>query len=114
MLPITMRFFTFILVTITLFSNDVFAEFKEISKKEFLDSNLKALEKRFDQIDTNKDQKIDAEENNAWVKKVMKARQDRAKAIQKQRAELAKKIDTNKDGKISKEEIEIYKKNQKN
>ena len=45
MLPITMRFFTFILVTITLFSNDVFAEFKEISKKEFLDSNLKALEK---------------------------------------------------------------------
>jgi len=43
----------------------------------------------------------------------MKARQDRAKAIQKQRAELAKKIDTNKDGKISKEEIEIFKKSQK-
>ena len=32
MLPITMRFFTFILVTITLFSNNVFAEFKEMKE----------------------------------------------------------------------------------
>ena len=114
MLPITMRFFTIILVTITLFSNDVFAEFKEISKKEFLDSNLKAIEKRFDQIDTNKDQKIDAKENKAWRQKVIKARKERAAAIQKQQAEIRKKVDINKDGKISKEEIEIYKKNQKN
>ena len=114
MLPITMRFFTILFATIILFSNNVFAEFKEISKKEFLDSNLKALEKRFDQIDTNKDQKIDVKENEAWRQKVIKARKERATAIQKQQAEIRKKVDTNKDGKISKEEIEIYKKNQKN
>ena len=108
-----MKFFTSIAIFILLLIAKSSAEFKTITKKEFLDNNIKLLEKRFDQIDTNKDQKIDAKENNAWVKKVMKARQDRAKAIQKQRAELAKKIDTNKDGKISKEEIEIFKKNQK-
>ena len=108
-----MKFFTSIAIFILLLSAKSSAEFKTITKKEFLDSNIKLLEKRFDQIDTNKDQKIDAKENNAWVKKVMKARQDRAKAIEKQRAELAKKIDTNKDGKISKEEFEIFKKSQK-
>lgn len=109
----TMKIFTSIAIFTLLLSAHSNAEFKTITKKEFLDSNIKLLEKRFDQIDTNKDQKIDAKENNVWVKKVMKARQDRAKAIQKQRAELAKKIDTNKDGKISKEEIEIFKKSQK-
>ena len=41
------------------------AEFKSITKKEFLDTNLKILEKRFNQIDTNKDQKIDSKENKA-------------------------------------------------
>ena len=114
MLPITMRFFTILFATIILFSNNVFAEFKEISKKEFLESNLKALEKRFDQIDTNKDQKIDAKENEAWRQKVIKARKERAAAIQKQHAEIRKKVDTKKNDKITKEEIEIYKKNQKN
>ena len=103
-----MKFFTSLLffLTITTFSS---AEFKPLTKKEFLDRNLKALEKRFDLIDTNKDQKIDAKENEAWRQKIINAR----KAQAKKRAELAKKIDTNKDGKLSKEEIENFKKSQK-
>ena len=87
-----------------------FAEFKSITKKEFLDTNLKILEKRFNQIDTNKDQKIDSKENKAWREKVIKARQERAKKLKKKSQELAKKIDTNKDGKITKKELEDYKK----
>ena len=106
-------------VIIVLFASSSFAvadkhEAKFITKKEFIERNLKQLEQRFDQIDTNKDQKIDAKENEAWRQKVIKARKERAAAIQKQQAEIRKKVDINKDGKISKEEIEIYKKNQKN
>jgi tRNA U34 5-carboxymethylaminomethyl modifying GTPase MnmE/TrmE len=37
-------------------------EEKSITKKEFLDSNVKKLEQQFDQIDANKDQKITAAE----------------------------------------------------
>ncbi len=101
------------LIFFLLISNQAVAEFKTVTKKEFLDRNLKILEKRFDLIDTNKDQKIDAKENKAWQKKVLKARQERINQINKQRAELAKKIDKNKDGKLSKQEIEDYKKNNK-
>ncbi len=108
-----MKFLINLLFLIFAFSSQVNAEFKTITKKEFMDKNLQILEKRFELIDTNKDQKIDAKENNAWTKKVLKARQDRLEQIQKQRAALAKKIDTNKDGKISKKEIEDYNKSQK-
>lgn len=99
-----------IFLTIATFSS---AEFKPLTKKEFLDRNLKALEKRFNQIDTNKDQKIDAKENEAWRKKVLEARKKRLAQIQKQRQELRKKIDINKDGKLSKKEIEDFKKKTK-
>ena len=68
------------------------------------------MEKRFDQIDTNKDQKIDVNENKAWRKKVLKARQERTKKLKKKSQELAKKIDANNDGKITKKELEDYKK----
>ena len=102
----TIRFiiaFTFVL------NFKAFAEFKSITKKEFLDANIKILEKRFNQIDTNNDQKIDAKENKAWGEKVIKARQERAKKLKKKSQELAKKIDANKDGKITKKELEDYK-----
>jgi len=104
-----MKIFINILIFSILISSNANAEFKSITKKEYLDRNLKALEKRFDLIDTNKDQKIDAKENEAWRQKIINAR----KAQAKKRAELAKKIDTNKDGKLSKEEIENFKKSQK-
>ena len=83
---------------------------KVYQKKKFLDTNLKILEKRFDQIDTNNDQKIDGKENEAWRKKVLKARQERTKKLKKKSQELAKKIDANNDGKITKKELEDYKK----
>ena len=104
-----MKIFINILIFSILISTNANAEFKSITKKEYLDRNLKALEQRFDLIDTNKDQKIDAKENEAWRQKIINAR----KAQAKKRAELAKKIDTNKDGKLSKEEIENFKKSQK-
>jgi predicted ATPase with chaperone activity len=104
-----MKIFINILIFSILISTNANAEFKSITKKEYLDRNLKALEKRFDLIDTNKDQKIDAKENEAWRQRIINAR----KAQAKKRAELAKKIDTNKDGKLSKEEIENFKKSQK-
>jgi len=104
-----MKIFINILIFSILISSNANAEFKSITKKEYLDRNLKALEKRFDLIDTNKDQKIDAKENEAWRQKIINARKTQAK----KRAELAKKIDTNKDGKLSKEEIENFKKSQK-
>ena len=105
-----MKTIQYILVLTFFFSFDSHAEFKSISKKKFLDTNLKILEKRFDQIDTNNDQKIDGKENEAWRKKVLKARQERAKKLKKKSQELAKKIDSNKDGKITKKELEDYKK----
>ena len=104
-----MRIIKYLLILIPLFSSQANAEFKTITKKEFLEKNLKILEKRFDQIDTNKDQKIDIKENEIWTKKVLKARQERAKKLRKRSQELAKKIDVNKDGKISKKELENYK-----
>ena len=70
---------------------------KTITKKEFLDSQMKILEARFNAVDTNKDGKITPEEKKKFAEK-----------INKQRLALLKKIDTNKDGKISKEEEKAY------
>ena len=100
-------------IILILLSSQLNAEFKTITKKEFLDKNIKILEKRFNQIDINKDKKLDPNEQKAWANKVMKARQDQVNKIRKKRAELAKKIDTNKDGKLSKKEIDEFKKKQK-
>ncbi len=71
-------------------------EKKFITKKEFIEKNLKQLEKRFDQIDTNKDGKMTAEEEKAFVAKVKQARADRQA--------LLRLMDENKDGKITPEE----------
>ena len=105
-----MKIIQYVLALTFILSFNAFAEYKSITKKEFLDTNLKILEKRFDQIDINNDQKIDAKENKAWREKVIKARQERAKKLKKRSQELAKKIDANKDGKITKKELEDYKK----
>ena len=71
-------------------------EKKFITKKEFIEKNLKQLEQRFDQIDTNKDGKMTEEEEKAFVAKVKQARADRQA--------LLKLMDENKDGKITPEE----------
>ena len=110
MIRTPMKIIRYTLAITFIINFSAFAEFKSITKKEFLDTNLKILEKRFNQIDTNNDQKIDAKENKAWRDKVIKARQERAKKLKKKSQELAKKIDTNKDGKITKKELEDYKK----
>lgn len=75
------------------------AELKTITKKEYLDNNIKRLEQEFDAVDTNKDGKVTPEEQKAH-----KARIDEARKIDQ---ELGKLADTNKDGKISDEEREI-------
>ena len=67
-----------------------------ITKKQFLDSNIKKLEQQFDEIDTNKDGKMTEAEEKAYIKKVQEIRQIRQNLLQ-----LA---DTNKDGKVSEEE----------
>lgn len=71
-------------------------EKKFITKKEFIEKNIKQLEQRFDQIDTNKDGKMTAEEEKAFVAKVKQARADRQA--------LLRLMDENKDGKITPEE----------
>ena len=72
------------------------AEEKSITKKEFIDSNLKKLEQQFDAIDTNKDGKMTEAEEKAYVKKIQEIRQVRQSIL--------KLADTNKDGKVTKEE----------
>ena len=72
------------------------AEEKSITKKEFIDSNLKKLEQQFDAIDTNKDGKMTEAEEKAYIKKIQEIRQVRQ--------DLLKLADTNKDGKVTKEE----------
>ena len=72
------------------------AEEKSITKKEFIDSNLKKLEQQFDAIDTNKDGKITEAEEKAYIKKIQEIRQVRQSIL--------KLADTNKDGKVTKEE----------
>ena len=72
------------------------AEKKFITKKQFIDSNIKKLERQFSAIDSNKDGKMTPAEERAYVQKVQKA--------QLLRRNLAILADINKDGKISKEE----------
>ena len=72
------------------------AEKKFITKKQFIDSNLKKLERQFSTIDSNKDGKMTPAEERAYVQKVQKARL--------LRRNLAILADINKDGKVSKEE----------
>tara|TARA_B100000767_G_C19696409_1_gene506356 strand:- start:621 stop:1001 length:381 start_codon:yes stop_codon:yes gene_type:complete len=72
------------------------AEKKFITKKQFIDSNIKKLEQQFNAIDSNKDGKMTPAEERAYVQKVQKARL--------LRRNLAMLADINKDGKISKEE----------
>ena len=72
------------------------AEEKFITKKQFIDSNIKKLEQQFDAIDTNKDGKMTEAEEKAYVKKIQEIRQVRQN--------LLKLADTNKDGKVTKEE----------
>ena len=72
------------------------AEKKFISKKEFIDSNVKRLKQQFSAIDTDKDGKMTPAEERAYIQKVQKA--------QLLRRNLAILADINKDGKISKEE----------
>jgi len=72
------------------------AEEKSITKKQFIDSNLKKLEQQFDAIDTNKDGKMTEAEEKAYIKKIQEIRQIRQA--------LLKLADTNKDGKVTEEE----------
>ena len=72
------------------------AEEKSITKKQFIDSNLKKLEQQFDAIDTNKDGKMTEAEEKAYIKKIQEIRQVRQA--------LLKLADTNKDGKVTEEE----------
>ena len=72
------------------------AEKKSITKKEFIDSNIKKLEQQFNAIDSNKDGKMTPAEERAYVQKIQKARL--------LRRNLAMLADINKDGEVSKEE----------
>ena len=74
------------------------AEKKFITKKEFIDSNIKKLEQQFSTIDADKDGKMTLAEERAYIQKIQKARL--------LRTNLAVLADTNKDGKITKEEEE--------
>ena len=88
-----------------LYISNAHAEFKSFTKKQFIDRNMKILEKRFDQIDTNKDGKIDAKENKAWHQKIQKLRQQRIAQL--------KKADLNKDGQVSPEELKKFREKNK-
>jgi len=68
-------------------------EIKFITKKKFIDDNIKRLNERFDQIDTNKDGKMTRDEETIFMKKIQNARANKRF--------LFKTMDTNKDGKIS-------------
>ncbi len=67
-----------------------------VTKKKFIDDNIKKLEAQFDAIDTNKDGKVTESEDKAYVKKMQE--------INNIRKEMSKLADTNKDGKITPEE----------
>ena len=87
-----------ILVVTILTCNVAFAAEDKVlvTKKKFVDDNIKKLEAQFDAIDTNKDGKITESEDKAYVKKVQE--------INNIRKELSKLADTNKDGKVTPEE----------
>ena len=82
------------------------SEAKTITKSEFIENYKKFAEKRFNEIDANKDGKITPKEQDDFRKKVVAAQKKARAKIAAERDEIKKKLDTNKDGKISKEELE--------
>ena len=96
------------------------AEKKFITKKQFIDSNIKKLERQFSAIDSNKDGKMTPAEERAYVQKVQKARLLRrnlailadinkdGKVSQEEEKKLLTKIDVNKDGSVTPKEQENY------
>ena len=97
--------FILTLIVIAFASSQALAEFKSFTKKEFLQNNMQVLEKRFDQIDVNKDSTVDANEYKAWTQKIAKARQQQMLQL--------KKADLNKDGQLSPDEIKKFKEKNK-
>ena len=90
------KIFLILFVSVVASTASLAAEKKSITKKEFIDSNIKKLEQQFSAIDSNKDGKMTPAEERAYVQRVQKARL--------LRRNLAILADTDKNGKISKEE----------
>jgi Ca2+-binding EF-hand superfamily protein len=90
------KIFLFLFISAIASTVSLAAEKKFITKKQFIDSNIKKLERQFSAIDSNKDGKMTPAEERAYVQKVQKARL--------LRRNLAILADINKDGKVSKEE----------
>ena len=90
------KIFLILFISVVASTASLAAEKKSITKKEFIDSNIKKLEQQFNAIDSNKDGKMTPAEERAYVQRVQKARL--------LRRNLAILADTDKDGKISKEE----------
>jgi len=90
------KIFLILFISVVASTISLAAEKKSITKKKFIDSNIKRLEQQFNAIDSNKDGKITPAEERAYVQKIQKA--------QLLRRNLAILADINKDGKISKEE----------
>ncbi|MDB4022786.1 EF-hand domain-containing protein [Pelagibacteraceae bacterium] len=90
------KIFLILFVSVVASTTPLAAEKKSITKKEFIDSNIKKLEQQFNAIDSNKDGKMTPAEERAYVQRVQKARL--------LRRNLAILADTDKNGKISKEE----------
>ena len=90
------KIFLILFVSVVASTASLAAEKKSITKKEFIDSNIKKLEQQFNAIDSNKDGKMTPAEERAYVQRVQKARL--------LRRNLAILADTDKNGKISKEE----------
>jgi Ca2+-binding EF-hand superfamily protein len=96
------------------------AEEKSITKKQFIDNNLKKLEQQFDAIDTNKDGKMTEAEEKAYIKKIQEIRQVRqallkladtdndGKVTGEEQKKLLIIIDVNKDGDVTLEEQKAY------
>ena len=90
------KIFLILFISVVASTASLAAEKKSITKKEFIDSNIKKLEQQFNAIDSNKDGKMTPAEERAYVQRVQKARL--------LRRNLAILADTDKNGKISKEE----------
>jgi Ca2+-binding EF-hand superfamily protein len=90
------KIFLILFISVVASTASLAAEKKSITKKEFIDSNIKKLEQQFSAIDSNKDGKMTPAEERAYVQRVQKARL--------LRRNLAILADTDKNGKISKEE----------
>ena len=90
------KVFLFLFISAIASTVSLAADKKFITKKQFIDSNIKKLEQQFNAIDSNKDGKMTPAEERAYVQKVQKARL--------LRSNLTMLADINKDGKVSKEE----------